>query len=196
MAEEDRARWDERYRAAGARIGDPALFLVGLDDILPRSRAPGDRPRALDVAGGAGRNAIWLARRGLDVTLPDISPVALDLARAAAAAAGVTLHLVEVDLETAPLPTGPFDLIVAIDFLNRPLFGAFPAALAPGGLLVAGQPTRRNLARHAHPSARFLLEEGELLTLIGGLEVLRYEEGWFDDRHEARIVARRRESGA
>src|SRR5213596_1064151 len=127
MAEEDRARWDERYQAPVVRVGDPAPFLVALDDILPRRRAPGDRPRALDVAGGAGRNAIWLARRGLDVTLADISPAALDLARAAAAAAGVTLHLIEVDLEAAPLPAGPFDLIVAIDFLHRPLFGAFPA---------------------------------------------------------------------
>jgi hypothetical protein len=100
--------------------------------------------------------------------------------------------VVEVDLEVAPLPPGPFALIVTIDFLSRPLFAAFPAALAPGGMLVVSQPTRRNLERHAHPSARFLLEEGELGALVGGLELVRYEEGWFEDRHQARALAVKR----
>jgi len=191
MADTDRTRWDARYRAlVPPDVGGPAPFLVSLDDILPRPRK-GPRPRALDVAGGAGRNAIWLARRGLDVTLVDISTVGLELARAAAVASAVTLRLLQLDLETAPLPPGPFDLVVSIDFLQRPLFAAFPAALASGGLLVAAQPTRRNLERHARPSARFLLEEGELRSLARGLEVMRYAEGWFDDRHEARLVARK-----
>ena len=186
MAEGDRARWDARYRDHGPeRGGDPSPFLVALDDLLPR------RGRALDLAGGAGRNACWLARRGLDVTIADVSPAGLELARAAAAAAGVTLRLVETDLETDPLPGGSYELIVSIDFLCRPLFAAFPAALVSGGLLVYSQPTRANLERHPRPTARFLLQEGELRSLVGDLEILRYEEGWFGDRHEARVVARK-----
>ena len=186
MTETDRARWDARYRThAPHDVGGPAPFLLSLDDLLPRGGA------ALDVAGGAGRNALWLARRGLEVTVADISPVGLELARAAAAAAGLALRLLEVDLETGALPPGPFDLIVSIDFLCRPLFAAFPAALAPGGILVYAQATRRNLERHPSPSARFLLDDGELPSLVQGLAVLRSEEGWFDDRHEARLVARK-----
>jgi len=186
MGQGDRARWDARYRDRGpGRGGEPAPFLLLLDDLLPR------RGRALDVAGGAGRNACWLARRGLDVTVADVSSVGLELARAAAAAAGVTLRLVETDLETDPLPAGPYDVILSIDFLWRPLFAAFPAALVSGGVVVCSQPTRTNLERHPHPSARFLLAEGELRSLVGGLEVVRYEEGWFGDRHEARVVARK-----
>ena len=187
MADGDRARWDARYRDRGPdHGGDPCPFLAALDDLLPR------RGCALDVAGGAGRNACWLARRGLDVTIADVSPVGLDLARAAAAAAGVTLRFVETDLESEPLPGGPYELIVSIDFLCRALFAAFPAALVPGGLLVYSQPTRTNLERHPHPGARFLLEGGELRSLVGDLDILRYEEGWFGDRHEARVVARKR----
>src|SRR6058998_641759 len=137
MADGDRARWDARYRERGAAHGgDPSLFLTVLGDLLPR------RGRALDVAGGAGRNACWLARRGLDVTVADVSPAGLELARAAAAAAGLTLRLVETDLEIDPLPGGPYDLIVSIDFLCRALFAAFPAALVPEGLLVCSHPTR------------------------------------------------------
>jgi len=188
----DQERWDARYRSRTHQDARPSPLPVSLQDVLPRrAGAPARAPPALDVAGGAGRNAVWLARRGLEVTLADVSPVALGLARSAADAAGVTLRLVEVDLESSSLPPGPFDLIVSIDFLCRPLLAAFPAVLRPGGLLVYAQATRRNLERHAHPSARFLLAEGELRTLVAGLEVWRDEEGWFDGRREARLLTRK-----
>src|SRR5581483_1647975 len=193
MAEGDRARWDARWHER--RVDDgaaPSSFLVALEDVLPRGDAV-PAPRALDVAGGAGRNAIWLARRGLAVTLVDVSPVALERARAAAARAGVSLDLVAADLEREALPPGPFDVVVSVDFLWRPLFAALPAVLTPGGILVVVHPTRRNLERHAHPTARFLLAEGELRTLVArDFVLLRYDEDWFDDRHEARLAARRR----
>ncbi len=58
--------------------------------------------------------------------------------------------------------------------------------------LVFVQPTKSNLQRHERPSARFLLEDGEVPRLVQGLEILSYEEGWLEeDRHEARIVARK-----
>lgn len=188
MPDADRARWDARYRAEDSGRREPSPFLVATVDLLPRPDVARS-PTALDVAGGAGRNAVFLARRGFDVTLADISPAGLTLAQAAAA--GLPVRCLEIDLERAPLPPGPFDLVVAIDFLHRPLFDAFPGVLAPGGLLVVAHPTRQNLARHPHPSARFLLEEGELPGLVHGLVVLRYEEGWFDDHHQARLVARK-----
>ena len=54
-------------------------------------------------------------------------------------------------------------------------------------------PTRSNLRRHPHPREAFLLDDGELPSLVGDLEVVSYEEGWLDEgRHEARLVARRR----
>lgn len=190
----DRQRWNERWQAAAASrdLFSPSPFLLSLVAILPKA-ADDVAPRALDVAGGPGRNALWLAGRGFDVTLVDVSSVALELARHAAAAAGVSLKLVESDLESEPLPSGPFDLVVAIDYLHRPLFPAFAAALASRGLLVYAQPTRKNLERNAHPSARFLLEDGELPRLVPTLEIVRYDERWFDDRHEARLVARKRD---
>jgi len=188
MSADDRVKWDARYRSAGALAREPSTFLRSLDALLPR---PSAATRALDVAGGDGRNAVWLARRGYGVTVADVSPVGLDLARASAAAAGVSLRLVEIDLECEPLPSGPFALIVSFNFLWRPLFRAFPSALAPGGMLVYLQPTRTNLTRHPTPSVHHLLDDGELRGLVVGLEVVRYEEGWFDDRHEARLVARK-----
>jgi SAM-dependent methyltransferase len=190
MSEADRDRWNARYRAAGAGGRGPSRFLVQSAALLPRAG------RALDVAGGAGVEAVWLAGRGLDVTLVDVSDEALAIARAAAAAAGVALRLERRDLEADGLPGGPFDAVVCLNYLQRSLFEAWGRTLAPGGRLVFLQPTKRNLERHAHPSERFLLADGELGGLVRGLEVERLEEGWWDDgegveRHVARLVARR-----
>ncbi|PTL79054.1 bifunctional 2-polyprenyl-6-hydroxyphenol methylase/3-demethylubiquinol 3-O-methyltransferase UbiG [Vitiosangium sp. GDMCC 1.1324] len=184
MPEQDRQRWNTRYREQ-VGTGEPSGFLRSLADRLPRTG------RALDVAGGAGHDALWLARRGLDVTLADISDVALERAAEAARGAGVELRLQRLDVELEPLPPGPFDLVLCLNFLWRPLFAELPKVLAPGGLLVFAQPTRSNLQRHAHPSARFLLEDGELPRLLQGLEIVSYSEGWTEEgRHEARLVAR------
>lgn len=185
MSQDDRQRWNDRYRQAPA-AREPSEFLCSLADRLPMTG------RALDLAGGQGHDARWLARRGLDVTLVDVSDVALEQAEALARDAGVPLKTRQLDLETEALPPGPFDLVVCLNYLWRPLFAALPSVLAPGGLFVFAQPTRSNLQRHPHPSARFLLEDGELPAMLMGLQSLSFTEGWTDTgRHEARVLARR-----
>jgi len=185
MSEQDRQKWDSRY-AQEAAPDKPSKLLLELAEYLPK------KGRALDLAGGAGRHAIWLAQRGIDVTLADISQVGLDLAAKRAEAAGVSIDTQVVDLEGDEFPAGPWDLIVSFHYLWRPLFSIFPRVLSEGGILLLAQPTRRNLQRHAKPPARFLLDEGELPTLVEALTVLRYEEGWSsDDRHDAVIVCQR-----
>ena len=189
MSRADRDKWDARYAEAD-RTGyaDPSGFLRRMETLLPRAGC------ALDVAGGSGRNAIWLAARGLDVTIADVSRVGLDVAARRASGAGVVLRTICVDLDEAPLPPGPWDLIVDVLYLSRPLFPAIAAALRPGGVFVFLQPTVTNLERHAKPPRSFLLEIGELERLVPPeLEPLVLEEGWSDDgHHEARLVARRR----
>ncbi len=185
VAAGDRERWNARYRE-GEPPSSPSPFLDELDAVFPR------RGRALDVAGGSGRNALWLARRGLDVTLADVSDVALARAAEDARREGLPLATVQVDLEAAPLPPGPWDLILCTYFLHRPLFAAFAVALAPGGLLVVAHATRSNLSRNPRPGPAHVLEDGELPGLVRGLEILRSDEGWLESgRHEARLVARR-----
>ncbi len=188
MSTEDRERWDARHRAHVPRTAGPLPFVASQRDRLPA------RGAALDVAGGTGRHALWLAGLGLDVTLLDISSVALGLATTAAAERGLQLHTTEVDLDTGALPPGPFDLVLCTYFLWRPLLPAAASVLRPGGLVIVAHPTRRNLERNPSPSARFILEEGELARLVPAeLEVLELAERWTDDgQHEAQLVARRR----
>src|SRR3954454_6745033 len=130
MSLDDRLRWDEKYRQDNARTRLPTPFLVAVSDMLPRGGS------ALDLAGGAGANSVWLASRGWDVTVADISPAGLALATEQASSAGVVLRTFEIDLEQEAFPPGPWDLIVCVRFLWRPLFEVIPGALSPGGVLV------------------------------------------------------------
>jgi SAM-dependent methyltransferase len=187
MSDADRERWDLRWAAGAERDGAaPPEWLRELGDDWPA------RGRALDVAAGAGRVAVWLAREGLSVTAVDVSPVGLARARSAAAAGGLAVETLVLDLERDPLPPGPFDLVTCFGYLQRDLFPALAERLAPRGILACEIATVRNLERHARPGRRFLLEPGEIVDLVGPLELLLYREGWFGDRALARIAARRR----
>ena len=177
-----RARWNDRHRQA-LEAGDgkaPNDWVVTHRDLLVH-RAPG---RALDVACGRGRHALWLADLGFAVVAVDVSDVAVDAVRSRAAACGASVEALQADLDTDPLPQPPFAAIVVVSYLQRSLFDALAAALAPDGLLVYETFTR------AHPRVKpaYALAPGELLEAFGALEVL--------DQHEtdgrAGIVARRR----
>lgn len=188
MAGPDQLKWDARYAERGPLARPHAAFLELAAEHLPSAG------RALDVAGGDGRNALWLAERGLEVTICDVSPEGLKNAQTLAVARGLQLETQALDLTAGDFPAGPFELILSFHYLQRELFPRFAEALAPGGLLLFCQPTRRNLERHRHPSARFLLNEGELAGLVPeSLEVISLEEAWLEEgRHEARLIARRR----
>jgi tellurite methyltransferase len=180
MAQADSGKWNARYGEEAASL-QPSPFLAQVSEVLPRTG------RALDVAGGSGRNARWLAQHGLTVTVADISDVAL----ARAAQEGFATVLVDFDVD--PLPEGPWDLIFVNHFLHRPLFAQIPSRLAPEGLVVVAHPTVTNLERNPHPGRKFLLEPGELRLLAHGLEIVSFDEAWRENGwHEARLVARRR----
>lgn len=182
----DRARWNEKYERGSHLGSSPSRVLVELERFLPASG------RAIDVAGGTGRHAIWLAQRGLDVTLADVSDVGLGIAADRARQANCPLTTLQIDLQQQPFPSGPWDVILSHHYLWRPLFADFTASLAARGTLIVVQPTRTNLQRHEKPPAPFLLDEGELPTLVTGLRIVHYAEDWLaDGQHAAVIVARR-----
>jgi 2-polyprenyl-3-methyl-5-hydroxy-6-metoxy-1,4-benzoquinol methylase len=182
---EARRRWDERYETEPVP-SRPAAFLV--DEVARYLDEPG---RALDVAGGAGRNSMWLAARGWDVALVDISPRAVELARAEAARRGLRVAASVSDLTVDLLPEGPWDLVLMIHYLQRDLFPRLVESLAPGGVLAFSIATQRNLERHRRPPEAYLLEKDEAPGLVDTLEILMATEGWTDeDRHEARLIAR------
>ncbi len=184
-ADLERATWDARHGAAGPLVAGEVPFLDAVAPLLPR------HGRALDVAAGRGRVALWLLRHGLATTACDISGVGLGIAREAAEREGEALEVALVDLDVEAPPSGPFDVITCFHYLDWTLFAKLGALLAPGGLLAIEVATTTNLERHARPSRRFLAPPGRLRGAVEGLRVLRCDEGWFDDRHVARLLARR-----
>jgi tellurite methyltransferase len=133
---------------------------------------------AIDLACGSGRDAVFLARRGLEVEAWDRAPETLKRAAELAAREGVRLNLIECDLERLrpPLPAERFALLTCFRFLHRPLFPHMAAALLPGGVLVM-ETYRKGQERFGRPThARFLLEDGELRAAFPSLEILHEEE--------------------
>ncbi len=165
-------------------MGDPA-WLTHFAEDLPSCG------KALDVAAGAGRLSVWLARQGFDVLAVDISPVGLALAREAAADEGLQVGTRALDLEREPLPEGPFDLIACFHYRQRSLFPVIAAQVAPGGVVVAELATVKNLQRQTRPSRRWLSEPNELVHACRDLELVYYREAWVGDRHLARLIATR-----
>ncbi|RME76562.1 MAG: class I SAM-dependent methyltransferase, partial [Planctomycetota bacterium] len=128
------------------------------------ARIAAGHARALDLACGTGRDAVWLAERGLHVEAVDRLPDALERAGDLAARCGVTLSLQRRDLERdSALPQGRYDLVTCFCFLHRPLLDAVPAALRPGGFACVRTFDRTERERSGRPRrARLVLEPGEL----------------------------------
>lgn len=132
-----REKWDQRYSEEGYLFGtEPNAFLASQAFRLK----PG--MTCLSVADGEGRNSVWLAKQGLDVTAFDFSPVGVAKARKLAEQNGVTVHYEVADVLAWDWGRERFDVVVAI-FIQfampeerAELFQHFQETLKPGGLLI------------------------------------------------------------
>jgi tellurite methyltransferase len=184
-ADSPREKWDARYEDPSYGGREPSTLLSENDALLPSSG------RALDIACGAGRNALYLAQRGLDVVGLDISAVGLRRAREAAEAAGATIGVTLWDLERSLLPDGPFDLIACIHYYQPNLAPAIAEALAPGGLLFMEMHTTANLEFSPRPSRPYLVEPNALMTWFPTLQLTSYRELTDDTQAVAQLIARK-----
>ena len=142
----DQAAWDERY------AGPELVWGAGPNCFVATELAGLGPGRALDLGTGEGRNAIWLAERGWQVTGVDFSAVGLGRAEVLARQRGVGVDWVQADLLSyAPAPGG-YDLVL-IAYIQLPpaelahLVRAAAAAVAPGGTLLAVGHDAGNLTR-------------------------------------------------
>jgi SAM-dependent methyltransferase len=186
--------WEERYAGAGARGRHtpelpPSDFLVAHAGLI--------RGRVLDIAAGAGRNALFLARRGNIVEAIDFTFVGLQRACAVARTEGLDVSAVQADLEAFPLPCDRYDAAINIRYLQRSLFVPLQRAVKRGGIILFETFLVDQRAIRPPVNPDFLLERGELRAAFSACEMLVYEEGLFHSAMEpaylARMVARRRD---
>jgi SAM-dependent methyltransferase len=201
----DRERWEARFGREGLVMGERIKPLVReLEPVLPR------RGRALDIACGEGQLAVWLARRGLDVTAVDIAPSGLAKLRHQAEAAGVADRVrgVEADLDQGLPPFEPgLDLVTCIDFYSPAVMAQARELLAPGGLLLVQVVLERTEAEE-RCRARFgdadrgerpgekgrsphRAMSNEALGFATGMRLQFWREGLLDGRALAQLLAQR-----
>ncbi|HVC24850.1 MAG TPA: class I SAM-dependent methyltransferase [Acidimicrobiales bacterium] len=168
--------WDERY-AVDELIwrADPNRFLVEEVGGLPVGRA-------LDVACGEGRNAVWLAEQGWNVTGVDFSNVALAKAAKLASSRGVEVEWLPADVRTWDPPRAAFDLVV-LCYVHLPalerstLHARAVRALAPGGSILVVGHDLANLAEGigGPQDPAVLFTPGDVVEDLAGLDIVRAE---------------------
>ncbi len=194
MSTADRAKWNRRYREGAYQSRThPSAFL---EECVPTLPPPG---RALDLACGTGRNAIYLAGLGFAVDAVDISAEALAIGRARASE--LPICWLERDLDAGFAPDASYDVIVNIRFVNLPLLDSLLPSLHPNGVLIVEQhlaTSRDDVIGPKNPA--FRVAPGELARLASALTIERAEEDVFEDpdgRKAAlsRLLARKPNAG-
>jgi len=171
MSRADRDKWDARYsEGAYLKRAHPTQLLA---DWLPRL-PPG---RAFDVACGAGRNALFLARNGYTVDAADISPIALERARHSAADLDLDVNWLQLDFDIDPLPPRRYDLIIMIRYVNHDLVPKLLGMLRGGGHFVCEQHLVSPHAAAGPRNAAYRLPPGKLLELADDAKIIHYHEG-------------------
>jgi SAM-dependent methyltransferase len=173
--------WDDHYSNAAKLDFDPAPLLVEVAEMLP----PG---HALDLACGPGRNALYLARLGWQVTAVDSSPAAIGLLTERAAGLAIHAHIADLEQHQFAITPEAYNLICDFFYLQRDLFPSIRDGVRPGGMFAGAI----HLFDESRPSV-FSMRPGELRREFHGWKILFYSESPEPNhaRRAARIIARR-----
>ncbi len=165
-------KWDRRFSTGGAYIiKEPSPLLVENISIFPAGRA-------LDIATGNGRNAVFLAERGFKVDAVDNSRVGLLLAKDLMKEKNVRVNIIFADLEHYVIKPERYDLIVNFYYLNRVLFPDMTAGLKSGGYLVFESLTTDDAGFSEAKNPDYYLEPNELSEMVSAndIRILFYTE--------------------
>jgi len=190
QSEDQRARWDSKYEQGLPSLTEPDPFFISAYErfVNPSLPKPG---KALDLAGGLGRHALWLASRNWQVTVVDLSDVAIGKLSQAALKLNVKLELLVGDASAYKLEPARFDLIVLFYHLDRSLFPKIVSALKPGGLLICKMSLRWDSGESLTTASTNPLHRNELPSLIPELDVLHHGERPVRDRGVVEFVGRK-----
>jgi SAM-dependent methyltransferase len=175
---QDRLKWNEKYLKESFP-SEPAGIVEDYYRLAPAGKA-------LDIAAGNGRNALFLADQGFDVVAVDISDVVI------AGLAGIhsRLHPLCQDLDNFVIPKKYFSLIVNSRFLSRRMFPYIQEGLIPGGLLIFETFIKTPEKEGSQPSCQdHLLLENELLHAFLSLKIIFYQERKGSDQEKSAVIA-------
>jgi SAM-dependent methyltransferase len=176
--------WNESYASGQLPwdTGQPEPLLVEFVTSGAVTPCP-----ALEIGAGTGTNAIWMAERGFDVLGVDISPLAVESARAKMEERTLRCRFAAWDFLAAPLPDGPFQFVfdrgcfhVFDEQGERQRFAAqVAAALAPGGLWLSLIGSTEGPPREVGPPRRSAREV--IVAIESALEIVELRSAEFRD---------------
>jgi SAM-dependent methyltransferase len=176
IEQRERDKWNQRYVEGTHGTSPPDSLLMQAFDRYIEPLFP-HAGRALDIAGGTGRHAIFLADKGWQVTLTDIAEAGIVNARKNAGNLASRIEFRVEDLTRFDGSNASYDLILVFFFLRREMFGELVKALKPGGLLIYKGYTRGQAKFGGGPTnPDYLFAENELLHAFPELQVLHYAE--------------------
>ena len=170
MDELKKLKWDRKYQNRKGVVSPPESFLVNHIDILIKGSV-------LDIACGDGRNSLFLARKGLDVTGIDFSEEGLKRLEQFAKAANLPIQTMEMDAESkaALMKLGKFNNVVAIRYKpSEKILQLLPQLLHPNGVLLFYTFNWKQATKKGFPR-KFCLEENELVNSFTGMELLIHQ---------------------
>lgn len=190
---ENRSHWDLKYEQGLPSLEKPdPFFLSAFSEFVADQFPKGGR--ALDLAGGIGRHALWLAKRSWQVTVVDISEVAIRKLDQKARQLDLKLDLLALDAAKYKFESTHFDLIVLYYHFDRDICPRILSALKLGGFVICKSSLSWNPDGGFAPISINPLERNEILSMFPALRVIHHQERPVRDRGAVEYVGKRPES--
>lgn len=190
-SEEQRAHWDLKYEQGLASLTEPDPFFISAYETFVDQSFP-DAGVALDLAGGLGRHALWLASRRWQVSVVDLSDVAIAKLTHTARELNCKLDALAGDAAEYEFEPTRFDLIVLFYHLDRNLFPKIVPALKPSDVLICKMSVRWDSDGRQTVVSTDPLSRNELPSLVPEMDVLFHQERPVRDRGVVEFVAQKK----
>lgn len=185
-ANSEKSRWDRLYQKNKGYV-----FGTKPSPLLEENWKRVPLGRVLDLGMGEGRHAVFMAKRGYEVTGIDISEVAVQKARRLARENRTRLKAVVADLNKYKLEENAYEGVLVFYFLDRSLTAQIKKTLKHGGILFFENNTTEQLKHDKAFNPEYLLKVGELREMFRDFEIIKYEETDDGKNAVASLIARK-----
>jgi SAM-dependent methyltransferase len=185
-----RSHWNLKYEQGLPSLENPDPFFVSAFNQFVTHQFP-NGGTVLDLAGGIGRHALWLATKSWQVTVVDISEVAIQKLDKKARQLDLALSLFALDASEYTFETASFDLIVMFYHFDRDICRRVFSALKPGGFLICKSSLIWGTYEGTDPTSTKPLAKSEILSMLPELRAIYHQERPVRDRGVVEYVGRK-----